>query len=73
MRRIPNRCYLCGDPTVDEWFCVAHLWAVGCQHSPQIENGLGKITREHAFWVERLAPQQIVELASHLNPEGVAA
>lgn len=73
MRRIPDRCYLCGDPTVNEWFCVAHLWAGGGELSHEIVNGIEHMTKAHAYWVERFTPTQIVELASHLEPDGVAA
>ena len=39
MRRLPDRCYLCGDPVaVGAWFCCAHLWAQGIElHSEHRE------------------------------------
>lgn len=64
-RRLPG-CYLCGDPTVGEWFCVAHLWA-GNPAPIASANGLKKISRDHAFWIERFSPKQILELADHLG------
>lgn len=61
-RRLPGRCYLCGDPAVGEWFCAAHL-GVG----EQVTNALGHVTREHAYWIERFTPGQILELAACLE------
>ena len=72
MRRLPGRCYFCGDPTVSEWFCATHLWAEGLATSVKTVNGLEKVTREHAFWIERFTPEQIVELASHIDQEAAA-
>jgi len=71
-RRLPDNCYLCGDPAVDGWHCVAHLWA-SSPNRPVPSNGIERITREHAFWIERFTPEQIVELAGYLERNGVAA
>lgn len=73
MRRIPDRCYLCGDPTASEWFCAAHLWAAGTELSSEVANGIEHITKDHAFWIERFTPQQIVELAGYVQPNGAVA
>ena len=76
MRRLPGRCYFCGDPTVGDWYCAAHLWAgEGLERAGEITNAIEHVTREHAFWIERFTPTQIVELASYLEPNatGVAA
>jgi hypothetical protein len=71
-RRLPDRCYLCGEPSFTEWFCVAHLWATSVPKEPPSANGLAKITHEHAFWIKRLTPQQIVDLAGYLGPAEAA-
>lgn len=35
MRRLPGRCYYCGDPVVvGAQFCVTHLWAQGIESVP---------------------------------------
>jgi hypothetical protein len=35
IRRLPGRCYFCGDPVVvGAQFCVAHLWAQGIESVP---------------------------------------
>lgn len=65
MRRIPGRCYLCGDPAVDEWFCAAHLWASGKNVSKRADS-IERFTRYHRYWIERFTPEQIVELAAWL-------
>lgn len=72
-RRIPDRCYFCGDPTVNEWFCAAHLWAGVGDLAPDQVEGLEHVTREHVFWIERFTPTQIVELAGYLETNEVAA
>lgn len=73
-RRIPNRCYLCGAPAIDEWFCVGHQWASppsAASAKPPTESENGSLGRFHAYWVERFTPEQVVELASYLEPLGV--
>jgi hypothetical protein len=49
-----------------EWFCAAHIWALGV---PGVfKNGLETFTREHAYWIEKLTPEQIVQAAGYLEP-----
>jgi hypothetical protein len=65
-RRLVGRCYLCGDPcTEDGWFCRGHAWA-GSLGSLDT-NSLVRITREHAYWIERFTPKQVRELAACLE------
>lgn len=73
VRRLPGLCYLCGDPAATGWFCLAHVWAG--RDLPELatkENGLTRITSEHAFWIDRLTPTQIVDLAGYLEPAEAA-
>lgn len=67
IRRLPGRCYFCGDPSVGEWFCAAHLWAGDEPLSPVLANGLEHVTRYHAYWLKRFTPEQILELAGYLE------
>lgn len=58
MRRIPGRCYLCGDPCASYWFCIAHLWAEGIL-----------VTVDHAktpadFVIERLISRRKIKARS---------
>lgn len=65
-RRLAGRCYLCGDPcSEDGWFCRGHTWAGSL--AGVTENGIKKLTRDHAFWIERLTPDQVVDLAAYLE------
>lgn len=73
VRRLPDHCYLCGDPVSTPWFCLAHAWAG--HDLPALatkENGLKRITHEHAFWIQRFTPEQILDLAGHLEPRAAA-
>ena len=50
-----------------EWFCVAHIWALGVPGV--VTNNLAEFTKEHAFWIDKLTPEQIVAAASYITPE----
>lgn len=67
-RRLPHNCYLCGDPAVDGWHCAGHLWASPPSKRRDV-NGrfLEHVTKEHAYWIERFTPEQVVELAEVLT------
>jgi len=55
-RRIPNRCYLCGDPCTHT-FCWAHTWA----DNPETQPGV-LISRKPT-------PQSLRKLANKLEAE----
>lgn len=65
MRRIPDRCYFCGDPTMGEWFCVEHVWALGVPGC--VPGQLAEFTKEHAYWLDKLTPAQILDAAAYLS------
>lgn len=71
-RRLKGRCYFCGDPTLSEWYCREHLWAEGLPITPASTSPLGKLTREHVFWMERMTPEQIIALAGYVDEEVAA-
>lgn len=76
MRRLPGLCYLCGDPAVNEWFCPAHVSFSALEARPgYIANDVESVRlgRLHAYWVDRFTPDQVVELARHIETNEAAA
>ena len=68
MARRLDGCYLCGDPAVDGWHCAGHLWAsVPSKRRDVSATALEYVHREHAYWVERFTPEQVVELAEAVS------
>ena len=49
-----------------EWFCAAHIWAAGVPGV--VKNGIETFTQEHAYWLDKLTPEQIVTAAAYLAP-----
>jgi hypothetical protein len=80
VRRLPGLCYLCGEPVANEWFCPAHLWASSLKGQPgYLTNGrsasdgrMAHLGRFHAYWIDRLPPEEVVALARHIGPMGAA-
>jgi hypothetical protein len=65
VRRLPGRCYFCGDPCASFWFCAEHLWAQGLVVDPG--QGLDYLSPEHRWWIERVSKEQIVEIGGYLE------
>lgn len=65
MRRIPGRCYFCGDPCVTFWFCTEHLWAQGLVIDARF--GEDYLTTEHRWWITRFSREEIAEMGAHLE------
>ena len=66
-RRLPKLCALCGLPAVDGLHCVAHTWASPPVRGKRNGNGNGSLGRYHAYWIERLTPAQVDELAAYVE------
>ena len=64
IRRIPGRCYFCGDPSVG-WYCEAHGWARGLVLSEQ--ESIDVLTPEQRWWMTRFSRDQIVDMGGYLE------
>jgi len=65
-RRIPGRCYFCGDPVaIGVWFCAAHMWAEGLVLDPR--ESADYLTPEHRWWIERFSREEIVVMGGYLE------
>jgi len=61
-RRLPGRCYLCGEPT-EAVYCVAHAWALAPPVPVQLT-----LSDLQTYWLRHYEEVEIVELAAEVRP-----